>query len=455
MMLVQIPITTEVIEKNADLQPNGKVEENRIVIEFDTRKRDYHKLFNLKRSVEISWINELTFEVQELSGFCWPIVYRITTATGYYTAEPGQRVYFTPQVAGLSTQRKVSDVLMRLGVFLCIIAGLGSRKASWLMSVLFQVTISKSSLARWVDEVADALPSEDEMVKLLHQQNPITEGHLDEIFPLGTQACVLVLKDEHGRIVAAEEVEKRDEEHTKPFLERLKRLGLKIKVFYIDHWPAYFNAIGAVYPEAEIQYDYFHILQNIWRKVWDEFRAHRSDLKARSEAAEAKWYSEKLKGIATKLWQNRYLFFKADENLSAKEKEIMQQVLQTQPKVSFLRGFLLKVWAIFEGPTTEAQAQAKLAELKEYVADHEKDGYTKSVSFLDKHFKNMTTFLRVPGVHRNSLAESGMRVLRRLEREHDGFRSDKSRQNALKIYQAVTYLGWSIHNPPNLAASGG
>lgn len=37
-----------------DLQPSGKVEENRIVIEFDTRKGDYHKLFNLKRSVEIS-----------------------------------------------------------------------------------------------------------------------------------------------------------------------------------------------------------------------------------------------------------------------------------------------------------------------------------------------------------------------------------------------------------------
>ena len=133
----------------------------------------------------------------------------------------------------------------------------------------------------------------------------------------------------------------------------------------------------------------------------------------------------------------------------------MQEVLQTQPEVSFLRGFLLKVWSIFEGPTTEAEAQTKLAELKEYVAHHEKDGYTKSVSFLDEHFKNMTTFLRVPGVQRNSLAESGMRVLRRLEREHDGFRSEKSRQNALKIYQAVTYLGWSIHNPPTLAVSSG
>ncbi len=95
-MFIQAPIATEVIENNADLQPKGKFEDNKIVVEFDARKRDYHKLFNLKRRVEISWINQCTFDVQELSGFSWPIVYRITTATGYYANEAGERVYFTP-----------------------------------------------------------------------------------------------------------------------------------------------------------------------------------------------------------------------------------------------------------------------------------------------------------------------------------------------------------------------
>lgn len=433
-MFIQVPVTTEVIEKNADLHPTGKAENNQIIIELDTRKRDYHKLFHLKRNVEIHWINERTFDVQELSGFPWAIVYRITTADGYYYKEPGRRICFTPVIDSLSTKRKVSDVVLRLSVFLCIIAGLGARQASWLMKVLFQITISKSSIDRWVDEVADTLPSEEEMVKLLHRQKPITDGHFDELFPLGTQSCVVVLKDERSRIVAMREVEKRDEEHVKPFLEWLKGIGLDLKTFYIDHWQAYANAIKAVYPQANIQLDYFHILQNIWRKVWGEFRTHRRDLKERGEAAQTQWYSEKLKDLAAKLWKNRYTFFKSEENLTPKEKETMQEVLQTQPKMSFLRGFLHKVWAIFEGPTTEAEAQVKLDELKQYVAHNENDGYTKSISFLEDNFKNMTTFLRVPGVQRNSLAETGMRVLRRLERNHDGFRSDKGRQNALKIY---------------------
>jgi hypothetical protein len=48
-------------------------------------------------------------------------------------------------------------------------------------------------------------------------------------------------------------------------------------------------------------------------------------------------------------------------------------------------------------------------------------------SALDDNFKNMTTFLRAPGVQCNSLAETGMRALRRLEPNHDAFCSEKGR----------------------------
>ena len=74
--------------------------------------------------------------------------------------------------------------------------------------------------------------------------------------------------------------------------------------------------------------------------------------------------------------------------------------------------------------------------------------FRKVVSFLEEHFEWMTAYLRHDGVQRNSLAESGMRVLRRLEVEHDGFRSEKGRNNCLRIYQAVKYLGWTVHRSP-------
>src|SRR4029450_13145618 len=84
-MIIQVPVTTEVLDKNEDLCPSGKAEENKILIEFDTRKRDYHKMFKLKGNVKIQWINQRTFDVQELSGLAWQIRYLVTTADAHYS----------------------------------------------------------------------------------------------------------------------------------------------------------------------------------------------------------------------------------------------------------------------------------------------------------------------------------------------------------------------------------
>ena len=57
----------------------------------------------------------------------------------------------------------------------------------------------------------------------------------------------------------------------------------------------------------------------------------------------------------------------------------------------------------------------------------------------------MITFLRVEGVRRNSLAETGMRTLRRLEQGHDGFRSAQTRDAYVRLFQAIRYCGWAVH----------
>ena len=92
--------------------------------------------------------------------------------------------------------------------------------------------------------MAVKLPTGEEIIQEMNRNQPITEGHLDELFPRGRGGrCELVLRDEHGRIIAVEEVSKRDKEHVKPFLVRMKNIGLAIKTFYIDRWKAYENTI--------------------------------------------------------------------------------------------------------------------------------------------------------------------------------------------------------------------
>ncbi len=166
-------------------------------------------------------------EAQELSALAWPIRYRVLTRDGYYIKD-GQRVHFTTAATGVDARRAASEVLMRAAVLLVVVAGVGYRRAAWLLMQLFHVEASKSALCRWVEEVAGSLLSSDEMVVALNKKQPITEAHFDELFPRGSSRCVLVLKDEHSRILATEEVDKRDEETVKPFLKRLMALGLEL-----------------------------------------------------------------------------------------------------------------------------------------------------------------------------------------------------------------------------------
>lgn len=141
--------------------------------------------------------------------------------------------------------------------------------------------------------------------------------------------------------------------------------------------------------------------------------------------------------------------FKAEDHLSAEEKVLLTQLVEADQQVGRLRAFLGGVWRLFDESQDAQAAQETLAALKRHPIDRQHpEPFQKVIEFLEEHFDWMTTFLQHEGVNRSSLAETGMRVLRRLEVEHDGFRSEKGRDNVLRIYQAVKSLGWTVHHPP-------
>lgn len=447
---VSVPVSTEVINANPDARISGAYEEGALVITVDTRKQNIHQRLGLSTRTKLYFTGSNEYFVQELSGMLWPIRYRVLTREGYYLGPNGERVHFTTRAEGLDARRGVSLVLMRAAVLLVVVAGVGYRRAAWLLEQLFHVVVSKSALQRWTCEIADSLPKGDEMIKALNEKQTITEAHFDEIFPRCTRRCVLVLKDEHGRILATEELDKRDEGTVVPFLERMKALGLPLKAFYIDGCKAYYNAIRTVFGESvAIQYDYFHVMQNVWKKLWKWALERRRDIKARAEDSWTPWYRKKLMALAGSMWENRYLLFKSEARMSEQERNTLLELMEADPYIGRMRQFMDGVWAIFNDSDDERQARAALHQLKQQPVDRQHpEQFEKVISYLETNFEWMTAYLRHEGVKRNSLAESGMRVLRRLEVEHDGFRSKEGRENCLRIYQAVRYLGWTVHQLP-------
>jgi hypothetical protein len=167
---------------------------------------------------------------------------------------------------------------------------------------------------------------------------------------------------------------------------------------------------------------------------------------ARREKAGTPGYKRKLETRAQSLCNHRYVLCKADERLTDEERQQLAQSVQAHQQVGRLRAFLGGVWRLFEDSYAEPEARAALLPLKAMPVDpRDSKPFEKVLGFLEDNFEWMTAYLRYPGVKRTSLAESGRRVLRRLEIEHEGFRSQEGRNPCLRIYQAVKYLGWTVH----------
>ena len=102
---------------------------------------------------------------------------------------------------------------------------------------------------------------------------------------------------------------------------------------------------------------------------------------------------------------------------------------------------------IFDHAHSEAHAKLRLQQLRQDIqalADHQ---LNKMPQFFDDHWEQAMRYRRQKGMgthRRGSNSESGMRLLRRLEKNHDGIRSAATRQHYIQIYQAIKYLSLDV-----------
>ena len=104
---------------------------------------------------------------------------------------------------------------------------------------------------------------------------------------------------------------------------------------------------------------------------------------------------------------------------------------------------------LFDHAHSEAQARLRLQQLRQDIHVLEDRHLDKIPQFFEDHWDQALRYLRKKGMgkhRRGSNSESGMRLLRRLEKNHDGIRSAATRQHYIQIYQALKYLSLDIAN---------
>ena len=92
---------------------------------------------------------------------------------------------------------------------------------------------------------------------------------------MGTDNCVMVVKDEHDRILMTYETESENGDDARKFLKRLKGRGLHVTSAFSDYSESFVGAIQAVYPHARFQADHFHTVKNIWKHLKNSLLSYR------------------------------------------------------------------------------------------------------------------------------------------------------------------------------------
>jgi len=191
------------------------------------------------------------------------------------------------------------------------------------------------------------------------------------------------------------------------------------------------------------------MMQNGWRHWWQGAVARRRQLQARRPAGTTPWDKKKLEAWATRWWKHRSLLCKAEARMREEEQPRCAAIVEAAHHMGKLRAFLGGVGRLVEESQDEQEARDALAALQQMPRDRARPEPVQTVvAFLEEPVEWMTASVRHEGVKRHALAESGMRVLRRLDIEHEGFRSATGRSNGLRISQAVQYLGWTVHRSP-------
>ena len=440
---VQMQFTSAVTEMYQDAFVGSAIENGTTIIQFDLRQHDFHD--ELGTQAKICWRKASYYvDVQELSPFHNPMTYRFIVAQGSYMDDHDQRIYFTPAIKGVSTSQHMSHSVIRLAGYLAVVCGVSLRHIALLFSALFLIPITKSSIKRWIDDIGLNLPSQDEMLQQLLAVTPATECHIDGYYPRGTDNCVMVVKDEHDRILMTHEAASENGDDARQFLQRLKDRGLKVTAAFSDYSQSFTEAIKAVYPHARFQADHFHTVKNIWGHLKKSLLSYRRKIKAQGEAHQDEQGME----LAKTLWKLRWSLLKKPANLSLEEKQALATLEREDAGfVQSFRHIIRQLVNIFDHTHSEAQARIRVKQLRQDINALEDRNLEKILTFFDDHWEQAFRYLRKKGMgkhRRGSNSESGMRLLRRLEKNHDGIRSATTRQHYIQIYQAIKYLSLDI-----------
>ena len=431
--------TEQAVQKNR--VTNITISKSTITIQLEAEVASHYERPDCQRPVAVHLHDSETILVQGLGVQGRAVRYSVKMQRVAYVNDAGTFVTFTAPLPGLRTDLLVTEEVVERAMYFLVDRNQSLPTTVEILRELYQVETSKSALERWKTAEAEKLPSVGEIVQGLNEKK-ITTLHLDEYKAKGTRSWELIVRDEHGRLLFSFRLKARSGRQIQAVLRWLRLWGVRdITTCYVDFFAAYPSAIRAVYPQAQIQYDFFHVVQNIHRHLYKALTAYRKAFKSTVTEPEQK---EIRAALHKKLWDNRYLLFTNDENLSSEQRQVLDELLleHADTLVEQIVLFRQCLRGLLHESETFQQATERFATLILEGWRDVSETFSKVMTFLEDHLDNILTYLRVPEakVQRYSLSECTVRSLRRIETIRQGFKTQHGRVNHLKLLVWRRYL---------------
>jgi len=358
------------------------------------------------------------------------------------------RTSFTPPIAEAAPYAHTSRRLQRVA------AGLYRRGKAALRDVeadlreFWQTGTGKSSVLRWHQQaLADDFPRPTRL--------PFSDVLcIDEVYDRvgGQRRPLFTCVDPIAGLTVRIPIERADADSLAAAMRQVRALGANPRVIVSDLWAAYPDALRQVWPRAERQLCWFHVMQWTTRKLSELLKRHGETLpeEERKELNRLRFLllacperhatlSERQRAALARAWE---LVGDTVVEEALRLRDDLRAVLNTSTSRAEARAqfdALRETWPERFRPWTWRPGEP----LPEPVADDQAEGATglrgyleQIMAFFVRHFERMITYLAHPGVPRTSNhAERGNRRYRAVARGRYGWGTAAGQQAMLTALQ--------------------
>ncbi len=446
-MAVTVPMqfASAVTEREQDAFVGSSREHGTTMMTFDLRQHDFHAALGTKATL-CGRQEAYHVDIHALSTFHHPMMYRCIVAPGSSLDGQHQRRDGTPEIKGVSTSQPLSPSVIRLACSRAVVCGVSLRHRALLLAALCLRPLPTSSMKRWLDDMGSNVPTPAQMLQQLLARTPATACPSDGSDPWGTDHGVRGVKEEHDRLLLTPAGASEQGADARRCLHQWQDLGLQVTAAFSDDSHSFTEARKAVLPQASLQAAHFQTVKQSWGPLKTSLVSSRRPIKAKGEANNDAKCTER----AQTCWKLRWSLLKKPANVSGEAKQARAELArEDEGCVHRFRSLMRQLVTLFDHSHREAQAKLRLPQLRKDIHAVEDQHREKIAPCLDDHGDQALRSLRKKGMgkpRRGSNAESGMRLLRRLEKNHDGIRSAATRQHSMQISQAIKYLSLDLAN---------